>query len=213
MMGRAVVGMRVPNHLDVREGGRAEGGGKRRARQEAGLSGLVGVWAPRRPGSRQSGATRDTLHRPLTPMRLGGGGVEREGEREFAADDEREVPHPHRDQGYDHEEGGGDGADRIAPHARHVHEAVEQRQAPLQQGRARGVERDLEVALGPAGPLLEAVADLQHVCIGGVGRGVEVWSGAGATARASAPSEPRAPPTPHAPGRGPRRWPDTPGRT
>ena len=59
------------------------------------------------------------------------------------------------------------GPDKVAPRPAAVHQPVEDRQAPLEQRVAQRVEDDLEVPLGPARPLLEAVADL----IGGLADG------------------------------------------
>lgn len=69
-------------------------------------------------------------------------------------------PHPDGDQRHHGQQRRAHRAHEVAPRPAAVHQPVEERQPPLEQRVAERVEDDLEVALGPPRPLLEAVADL-----------------------------------------------------
>lgn len=96
-----------------------------------------------------------------------GGGVEGERERKLARNDGRKNADPHREKGHHRVKRGRHRPHKVTPHAGAVHEAVEEREAALEQGVVARVEDDLKVALGPPGPLLKAVAHL----VGGFAHG------------------------------------------
>mmetsp|Transcript_6086 Transcript_6086/g.17422 ORF Transcript_6086/g.17422 Transcript_6086/m.17422 type:complete len:861 (+) Transcript_6086:1179-3761(+) len=87
-----------------------------------------------------------------------GGDVDGGSQGHPEVDLHREHAHPDGDDGYRHEDGGGEGIDDIRPHTGAVQPAAQPIQAAAKQGAVLAVQDDLEVPLGPAGALLEAVA-------------------------------------------------------
>ena len=70
------------------------------------------------------------------------------------------MSYPDRNQRHHSQHRSAHRPDKVAPRPAAVHQPVEQRQPPLEERVAQRIENDLEVALGPARALLEAVSHL-----------------------------------------------------